>query len=228
MEIEPDASLVAQQNRAFLRRAVKFLAAEAGIRQFLDIGSGLPTMDNVHEAAQRVHPSARVVYVDNDAIVLAHARALLRTAGQGRCAYVDADLRDTETIITQAAQALDFSQPVAVMLLAILHFIADTDDPWDIVRRLMAAVPSGSYLVASHAMSGDHTDAQREGLNAVYAATRSGGVTQRPLEDIAQFFDGLELADPGLVEITSWRPPVADIGQKPGKRLFYGGVARKR
>jgi hypothetical protein len=227
VEIEPGAPLVAQENRAFLHRVVRFLAAEAGIRQFLDIGSGLPTMNNVHEVAQQADPSARVVYVDNDAIVLAHARALLRTAGEGRCAYVDSDLRDTGTILMQAARTLDFDQPAAVLLLAILHFIADTHDPWDIVRRLMAAVPSGSYLVVSHAMPGDMTGTQREGLNAVYAATRSGGVTQRSLEDIARFFDGLELADPGLVEITGWRPAPAGAGQKPGKRLFYGGVARK-
>jgi hypothetical protein len=227
LEFEPGSPLVAQRNRAFLRRAVRFLAGEMGVRQFLDIGSGLPTMDNVHEVAQKADPAARVVYVDNDPVVLSHARALLVSSPDGKCDYVDCDLRDTESILTQAKKTLDFSEPVAVMLLAILHFIPDEDDPWEIVRRLMAAVPSGSYLVVSHALSDDLTDTQQEGLNAVYAGTRSGGVDQRPLAGIAQFFSGLELAEPGLVETSAWRPPVAEVEQYAGKRLFYGGVARK-
>lgn len=227
LELEPDSPLVAQRNRAFLRRTVRFLAGEMGVRQFLDIGSGLPTMDNVHEVAQEADPAARVVYVDDDPVVLSHARALLVSSPDGKCDYLDCDLRDTGTILAQAARTLDFSEPVAIMLLAILHFIPDKDDPWEIVRHLLAAVPPGSYLVLSHAGSDDLTDSQQEGLNAVYANTRSAGVTQRSRADIARFFAGLEMAEPGLVEISTWRPPVAGTGRRPGKSLFYGGVARK-
>jgi hypothetical protein len=224
LELEPETPLVAQRNRAFLRRAVRFLAGEAGIGQFLDIGTGIPTMSNVHEVAQAVNPAARIVYVDNDEVVLTHARALLASSPEGACAYVDADLRDTATILKEAAGTLDLSQPVAVMMLAILHFIPDEDDPWGAIGRLMAAVSPGSWLVVSHAMSGDLTGAQRAGLNTVYAQTSSGGVTQRSPEGIGRFFDGLQLAEPGLVEISAWRPEEQD---QPGKRLFYGGVARK-
>jgi hypothetical protein len=224
LELEPETPLVARRNRAFLRRAVQFLTAEAGITQFLDIGTGIPTQGAVHEVAQAVNPAARIVYVDNDDVVLTHARALLTSSPEGSCAYVDSDLRDTATLLKGAAQTLDFSQPVAVMLLAILHFIPDEDDPWGIIGRIMAAVPSGSYLVLSHAMSGDLTDEQRAGLNTVYAHTSSGGVTQRSPENIGRLFGGLELAEPGLVEISAWRPAEEE---RPGKRLFYGGVARK-
>jgi len=224
LELEPETPLVARRNRAFLRRAVRFLAGNAGITQFLDIGTGIPTQGNVHEVAQAVNPAARIVYVDNDEIVLTHARALLTSSPEGSCAYIDSDLRDTRTVLKEAAGTLDFSQPVAVMMLAILHFIPDEDDPWGIIGRLMAAVPSGSYLVLSHAMSGDLTDEQRAGLNTVYAQTHSGGVTQRSPEGIGRFFDGLELVEPGLGEISAWRPLQED---QPGKRLFYGGVAVK-
>jgi hypothetical protein len=169
LELEPETPLVAQRNRAFLRRAVRFLAGEAGVTQFLDIGTGIPTQGNVHEVAQAVNPAARIAYVDNDNVVLTHARALLTGSPEGSCAYVDADLRDTGTILKEAAGTLDLSQPVAVMMLAILHFIPDEDDPWGVIGRLMSAIPSGSYLVVSHAMSGDLSDAQRAGLNTVYA-----------------------------------------------------------
>jgi len=224
VELEPEAPLVARRNRDYLRRTVRYLAGEVGIRQFLDVGSGLPSAGNTHEVAQEVAPTARVVYVDNDPIVLTHARALLTSSPQGACDYIDADIRDTEAIISGAAGTLDFREPVAVMLLAILHFIADKDDPWALVGRLMAAVPPGSYLVVSHALSEDLTGNQLEGLNAVYAETRSGGVTQRSLPAIARFFDDLELAEPGLVEISSWRP---DTVAQPPRALFYGGVGRK-
>ncbi|HTU75047.1 MAG TPA: SAM-dependent methyltransferase [Trebonia sp.] len=224
VELEPEAPLVARRNRDYLRRAVRFLAGEVGIRQFLDVGSGLPSAGNVHEVAQEVAPAARVVYVDNDPVVLTHARALLTSSPQGACDYIDSDIRDTRAIVGHAARTLDFGEPVAVMLLAILHFIGDTDDPWAMVARLMAAVPSGSYLVVSHALSEDLTGNQLEGLNSVYAKTKSGGVTQRSLPDIARFFEGLELVEPGLTEITSWRPVLA---APPPRALFYGGVARK-
>jgi hypothetical protein len=228
LEIEPGSVVAARGNRDFLRRAVRFLAAEAGIRQFLDIGSGLPTADNVHEVAQSAAPESRVVYVDNDPVVLSHAHALLVSSPEGRCAYADCDLRDTQDVVTQAAQTLDFTKPVAVLLIAILHFISDKDDPWDIARRLMAAVPPGSYLVVSHATPQDFKDAAgKEKLNAVYAQTASGGVTPRPLPEITDFFSGLELSDPGVVGISAWRPVVERAPDHPGRTLFYGGVARK-
>src|SRR6266568_6090442 len=140
-------------NRAFLVRAVRYLAAERGIRQFLDIGAGIPTANSTHEVAQSVAPACRVVYVDNDPVVLAHARALLTSTPQGATAYIDADLRDTEKILAQAAQTLDFSRPVAIVLMAILHLIEDADDPYGIITKLLSAVPPGSYLALSHIAS---------------------------------------------------------------------------
>jgi hypothetical protein len=228
LAIEPRAAAVARQNRDFLRRAVRFLAGEAGIRQFLDIGSGLPTEDNVHEVAQSIAPESRVVYVDNDPVVLSHARALLTSSPEGACAYVDADLRDSGAIITQTAETLDFAGPVAVLLIAILHFIPDEDGPWEITRRLMAAVPAGSYLVISHATTENLKDTSgQDRLNAVYAETASGGVIPRPLPEIRKFFDGLELAEPGVTDIAAWRPAVQGAGNQPGETLFYAGVGRK-
>jgi hypothetical protein len=228
-QIEPGAPVIARENRAFLGRAVRYLAGEAGIRQFLDIGSGLPAVDNVHEAAQSVAPDSRVVYVDNDPVVLAHALALLTSASlDGACAYVDSDLRDTGTVIAEAARTLDFSEPVAVLLFAIIHFIPDSDDPYGIVRRLMAAVPPGSYLVMSHASSGGMTGVQRKGLNEVYSGTVSGGVTQRSPQAIAGFFDGLELVSPGIAGISAWRPGAEGKPSSQDLALFCGGAGRKR
>ena len=181
LRIEPESAAVARQNRAFLGRAVRYLVQEAGIRQFLDIGSGLPTAGNVHEVAQAHAPESRVVYVDNDPIVLAHARALLDSAPQGRCGYVQSDLRDTGNIVSQAAETLDLAKPVAVLLISILHFVPDADDPWGIAGRLMGAVPAGSYLAVTHATPESFTDpATKELLDKVYAETPSGGVTPGP------------------------------------------------
>jgi S-adenosyl methyltransferase len=178
LKIEPDSAGVARQNRAFLGRVVQFLAEERGVRQFLDIGSGLPTASNVHEVAQSSAPGSRVVYVDNDATVLAHAGALLVSAPEGTCGYAGSDLRDTGTIITQAAEILDFSQPVALLLLAVLHFVPDQDDPWGITGRLMDALPPGSYLAVSHVTPESlPNDSSKELLSKVYAETVSGGVT---------------------------------------------------
>jgi S-adenosyl methyltransferase len=228
LEIEPRSAVVARRNRDFLRRAVRFLAAEAGIRQFLDIGSGLPTSDNVHQVAQSIAPESRIVYADNDPVVLSHAHALLVSRPEGRCDYIDSDLRDTQAIITRAAGTLDCAEPVAVLLIAILHFIPDKDDPWDIVRSLMAGVPAGSYLVVSHATPENLADAAgKDKLNAVYADTASGGVTPRPFPEISRFFDGLELAAPGVVDISAWRPAAHGNADNSGRTLFYGGVARK-
>jgi hypothetical protein len=226
LAIERGSAEVARENRAFLGRVVRFLAAEKGIRQFLDIGSGLPTASNVHEVAQSSVPESRIVYVDNDTNVLTHARALLVSAPEGKCGYVQSDLRDTGTIIAQAAEILDFSEPVAVLLFAILHFVPDQDDPWGIGGRLMAAVPPGSYLAVSHATPESLVDAaSKELLSKVYAETESGGVTPRAKAEIERFFSGLEIANPGVANISAWRPAPDDA---PSTRtLFYGGVARK-
>lgn len=225
LEIEPDSVRVARENRAFLGRVVRFLAGEMGVRQFLDIGAGLPSAGSVHEVAQSCAPESRIVYVDNDVTVLAHARALLESAPEGKCGYVQSDLRDTESIIAQAAETLDFKKPVAVLLIAILHFVSDRDDPWGVIARLMAAVPPGSYLAVSHATPERFSDpANKELLNKIYAETASGGVTPRPKTEIERFFSGLEMITPGVVNISAWRP--AQSG--PATRtLFYGGAARK-
>ena len=158
LAIEPDSASVARQNRAFLGRVVRFLAEEKGVRQFLDIGSGLPTASNVHEVAQSCAPESRVVYVDNDVTVLAHARALLVSTPEGKCGYVHSDLRDTGSIIIQAAEILDFSEPVAILLIAILHFVPDQDDPWGSSAPLLIAMSPGSYLAVSHATPESFTD----------------------------------------------------------------------
>ena len=224
-EIEPDAASVARQNRAFLGRAVRYLAEEEGIRQFLDIGTGIPTAGNTHQIAQASAPESRVVYVDNDKIVLAHARALLDSTPEGKCGYIDSDLRDTGAVITQAAETLDFSKPVAVLFIAILHFVPDQDDPWGITGRLMSAVPPGSYLAVSHATHEGFTDpASKEQLDKIYAETASGGVTHRSKTEIERFFTGLEMTVPGVVKIAEWRPEGEALETRA---LFYGGVARK-
>ena len=211
-------------NRAFLGRTTRYLAAEAGIRQFLDIGTGIPTGDNTHEVAQRAAPESRVVYVDNDPIVLLHAQALLRSSPQGATDYIQADLRDPGLILDRAAALLDFGQPVAIMLLGVLHLISDSEDPWGIVARLMAATPAGSYLTISHpAIDIHHTqaDAQR-----VYNERVSTPQTLRTREQVARFFTGLELVEPGLVQVHQWRPDPSDYAPE-GVVSAHGGVARK-
>jgi hypothetical protein len=212
-------------NRAFLGRAVRYLAGEAMIRQFLDIGTGLPTADNIHEVAQAVAPECRVVYTDNDPIVLTHARALLTSTG-GVTAYVDADLRDTGKILKSAARTLDFEQPVAVILLAILQLIPDADDPHAIVARLMDAVPSGSYLVISHPTGEIDTEAITEAARRLNERSYPARMTLRTHAEISRFFDGLKMVEPGLVPVNRWRPAPDDIEQ-PRNRPNYCGVARK-
>jgi hypothetical protein len=223
LAVNPGLLADVRANRAFLARAVRYLAAEGGIRQFLDIGTGIPTADNTHEVAQSVAPESRIVYMDNDPVVLLHAQALLASDPAGSCDYIDADLRDPEKILAAAARTLDFSRPVAVMLIAILHLIPDTDDPYGIVARLMAAVPPGSYLALSHPAS------DIEAAVMTKAATRlnrlmSQRVTLRTRAEVSRFFDGLVLAEPGIVQPPRWRPagPVheADIS-------VWCGVARK-
>jgi len=224
IETFPDLPLSARSNRAFLARAVRYLAGEAGIRQFLDIGTGIPTANNTHEVAQSVAPDCRVAYVDNDPIVLAHARALLIGAPEGLISYIDADLRDTSKILDEAAETLDFSRPVAVMLLTIMQLIADADDPYGIVAKLLAAVPAGSFLALSHPASDLHPDAMREmakRLNKLMAQR----VYFRGQADVARFFDGLELVAPGVVRLPDWRPDTEAEAGSP--TVIWGGIGRK-
>jgi len=231
LEANPNSRIPPRENRAFLRRVVRYLARDAGISQFLDIGTGIPTSPNVHEIAQDADPRARVVYVDNDPIVLAHARALLTSGPVGKTAYIDADVRDVGKILSSAdlRQTLDMDRPVALLLIAVMHFIADEDDPWDLAARLLAELPAGSYLALSH-LTGDFDPAAWEGVAAVY---RRSGVTMqvRPLAAVERFFTGLDVLDPGVVSLPRWRPDPNDLGQ-PGQPTdaavsVYGGLGRK-
>jgi hypothetical protein len=226
LAVYPGAVSTARANRAFLARAVRYLAAEAGIRQFLDIGTGIPTAGNTHEIAQAIAPECRVVYVDYDPIVLAHARALLDSSEAGATEYIDADLRDTDVILAGAAGVLDFSKPVAVTLLAILHAIPDPDDPYAIVARLLDAVPPGSYLAISHAAS-DLLD--RETMRSFADSWNNRGqqrITWRTREQVARFFTGTDLVEPGLVRVDEWRP--ASGTANAGTSNEWGAVGRKR
>jgi len=229
LRANPNSRVPPRENRAFLRRAVRYLAGEAGISQFLDIGTGIPTSPNVHEVAQEIQPRARIVYVDNDPIVLAQARALLTTGPAGETAYIDADLRDIDAILGSASlrRTLDLSQPVGLLLIAVMHFIPDEDDPWALTARLLAALPSGSFLALSH-LTGDFDPAAWEGVVAVY---RRSGVTMqvRPKPDIERFFAGLDLIDPGVVSLPKWRPDPRHVGSPSSDAAVsvYGGVARK-
>jgi hypothetical protein len=221
----PDIVAGVRMNRAFLGRAVHYLIAEAGIRQVLDIGTGLPSSNNTHEVAQRAAPDSRIVYVDNDPVVLAHARALLTSTPEGACSYIDADIRDTAKIVHEAAGTLDFSRPVAICLIMVLQFIPDEDDPWQLVRTLMGAVPSGSYLAIAHPASDVDQDV---GPALRQLNTRMGGTRAAPRShgEIARFFDGLEMIEPGLVQLHRWRPGPG--GPDDGRDLAaYGGVGRK-
>ena len=224
----PAARTAARENRAFMGRAVRFLAEEIGLRQFLDIGTGLPTSNSVHEVAQAVAPSARVVYADNDPLVLAHARALLTSSPAGRTAYLQADLRDPESILAHPSvrELLDFGQPVALMLVAILHFIPDEARPEEIVGTLLGALPPGSYLVASHGT----TEHDPVGPAAGQAAYRASGVTGRArnADEFARLaFSGLELVPPGVVLVSEWRPDGPGPRPSPAEVSVYGGVGRK-
>ncbi|HUZ38274.1 MAG TPA: SAM-dependent methyltransferase [Streptosporangiaceae bacterium] len=231
LKANPNSRVPPRENRAFLRRVVRYLARDAGISQFLDIGTGIPTSPNVHEIAQDVEPAARIVYVDNDPIVLAHARALLTTGPAGRTAYIDADLRDVEHILGSAdlRDTLDLSQPVGLLLIAVMHFMPDEDDPYRLASELLAALPSGSYLALSH-LTGDFDPAAWEGVAAVYR--RSGVIMRvRSHAEIEQFFAGLDLIEPGVVSLPRWRPDPTDIGQagiaSDAAVSVYGGLARK-
>jgi hypothetical protein len=212
-------------NRAFLVRAVRYLAAEAGIRQFLDIGTGIPAANNTHEVAQAVAPDARIVYADNDPIVLAHATSLLAGSPEGATQYIDGDLRDASVILRAAAGTLDFTRPAALMLVGILHLIQDSEDPYRIVASLMDALPPGSYLVISHPASdinASQAEAQRR-----YNERVSTPQTLRTRDEVARFFEGLDLVPPGIVYVHAWRPDPGDVPPEGGVSA-YGGVARKR
>jgi S-adenosyl methyltransferase len=212
-------------NRAFLVRVVRYLAAECGVRQFLDIGTGLPTASNTHEVAQAVAPDARIVYADNDPMVLAYARALLTSTREGATAYLDADLRDPAAIVRAASATLDFSQPIAPMLLIILHLIPEADDPYGIVARLVAALPAGSYLVLAHPASDIRAAEMADMTKRVNERMRGPKATMRDRAAITRFFDGLELLEPGVVQPQSWRPEPGAVG--PPQVTAWCGVARK-
>jgi hypothetical protein len=223
----PGIRLSAQANRAFLRRTVRYLAAAEGIRQFIDIGTGLPTADNTHEVSQEVAPDSRVVYVDNDPLVLAHARALLTSSPEGVTAYLDADLRDTAGILGQAAPVLDFSRPVAILLVAILHYIPDLAEATRIVAELAEAVPAGSFLVISHAgtdLLPADVAAFEKSLNAYLPA--GGRHVARTYDAVQGFFDDFPLVEPGLVRVSDWRPDSPLEAAVP--TILWGGVGRKR
>jgi hypothetical protein len=213
-------------NRAFLVRAVRHLAAECGIRQFLDIGTGLPTAGNIHEVAQAITPAARIVYVDNDPVVLSHARALLTSTAEGRTAYLEADLRDTASILRTAARTLDFSEPVALMLLIVLHLIPDADDPYGIVAALTRALPADSYLVLAHPASDIRAAQMAEMTKRVNERMNGPTATMRDQAAVSRFFDGLELLEPGVAQPQQWRPEPGVIGPDPV--TAWCGVARKR
>jgi hypothetical protein len=224
LEIHPETALSVRANRGFLARAVRYLAAQGGIRQFLDVGTGLPSANNTHEVAQAIAPESRVVYVDNDPIVLVHARALLTSSPEGETGYLDADIKDPDAILAGAAQLLDFSKPVGVMLVAVLHMLRDDEAPQAIVDRFMAAVPPGSFLVLSHLASDVQQDTMAE-MGRRLNESMTQQFTMRSRAEVTAFFDGLTLADPGVVLTHQWRPGSGDDAKSPG--VLWAGVARK-
>jgi hypothetical protein len=224
----PPARTAIRENRAFLGRGVRYLVQEAGIRQFLDIGTGLPSTDNVHEVAQSIDPTCRVVYVDNDPIVLAHAHALLTSTPEGRTAYIDADLRDVQTILGNPVlrETLDFDRPIALGLVAILHFITDEDHPREIIRTLLDALPSGSYLMASHSTA-EHDPVGSHGFQRTYRAAGVPIQTRDAAEFAELAFAGLELIEPGVTLTSEWRSERDGPGPAPEEVNWYSGIARK-
>jgi hypothetical protein len=226
LKVAPELGYSARANRAFLGRVVRYLGAEAGIRQFLDIGTGIPTAGNTHQVAQAVAPESRVVYVDYDPVVLAHARALLTSHQAGATEYIDADLRDTGTILAQAARLLDFGQPVAVTLLMILHVIPDSDDPYAMVANVMDALPSGSYLAVSHLGSDLLGADAKRGFEDIVSRTAQQQYIGRTREQIARFFAGMDQVEPGIVRVEEWRPDPA--AGETGRSALWCALGRKR
>ena len=225
IRLRPQVVASARANRAFLARVVRYLAGERGIRQFLDIGTGLPGQrgGNTHEVAQQVDPGCRIVYADNDPLVLAHARALLTSTPRGACGYVDADVRDPEAIVAQAADTLDFTQPTTILLLAVLHFLTDRDRPADIVATLASALAAGSYVAISH-LTADFGPDQVAATVTAYNTLAPVPVTARTHAQVTGLFGGLPLLAPGVVPVTEWRPEAGDPFGQPAD--LHAGVAR--
>ncbi|MFI6325562.1 SAM-dependent methyltransferase [Nonomuraea sp. NPDC050556] len=228
LEQNPQAPRTAQANRAFLGRTVRFLAAEAGIRQFIDIGAGLPTQRNVHEVAQETLPEARVVYVDHDPVVTLHSRALLQRQNTLNVGVAQADLRSPELVLNHplVEELIDFEQPVAVLMVAILHFVSEEEDPLGVVERVMDALPSGSHLVISHTVD----ESPREVMEVARKGFRLAGamLTPRTREEVSRFFQGLDLVEPGVVDVWRWRPGQVEA-EPPAQAAWtmVGGVGRK-
>ncbi|WP_409472748.1 SAM-dependent methyltransferase [Streptomyces sp. HC307] len=226
LALDPRVPVMARVNRAFMHRATRWLA-ENGVRQFLDIGTGIPTEPNLHQVAQAIAPDARVVYCDNDPIVLTHAAALLRSTPEGVTEYLQADVRDPATIIEGARKILDLSRPVALSLVALLHFVSDEDGAHELIAGLLSELPSGSYLMMPHA-SADFTP---EESAAATAKLKAAGVTLalRSRAEFARFFDGLELVEPGVAVVHEWHPELGEPvpGQDDGVIPGYGAVGRK-
>ncbi|MFC5827364.1 SAM-dependent methyltransferase [Nonomuraea insulae] len=225
-KIFPVVVELARADRLFLGRAVRYLTAEAGIRQFLDIGTGLPSQDNTHEVAQRVAPESRIVYVDNDPLVLVHARALLTGSAEGSTDYIEADLRDPDAILQAAAKTLDFSQPVAIMLLGVMHFISDDDELQRIIDRLLAAVPSGSHVAVANTTTAVNGEVTAEAVR-VWNLDAEPKLKLRTPERIAAFFDGLELVEPGWVSCSRWRAEPDYDGNPPAEVDQWCGIVGK-
>ncbi|MGH3766527.1 MAG: SAM-dependent methyltransferase [Pseudonocardiaceae bacterium] len=223
--IFPEIIPVARASRAFIARSVQYLAGEAGIRQFLDIGTGLPSANNTHEVAQQVAPDSRIVYVDNDPLVLTHARALLTSTAEGACQYIDADLRDPDTILLEAGRTLDLGQPVALMLNNILGHIIDDEQAYTIAKRLVDALPSGSFLALNDGTNVIHGKEFDDAIQ-IWNQASSTPYCLRSIEQIARFFDGLELVEPGVVSVPRWRPEANPFGV-PAEVDEFGGVGRK-
>jgi trans-aconitate methyltransferase len=225
IEVFPGIIPGVRAQRAFLGRAVRYLVGEAGITQFLDIGTGLPAAGNTHEVAQKAAPQSRIVYVDNDPMVLAHARALLISTREGACAYIDADLRDVDMILYEAKATLDFSRPVGIVLLGVIQFIDDREDPHAIIGRLLEAVPSGSYLVLGQPAADVYSEKMTE-AQARFRRQVGGPAVVRTHTQVLSFFDGLEMIEPGVVQLPQWRP---DPGDEPytDPVPFWCGVGRK-
>jgi hypothetical protein len=226
LKVAPEMGFAARANRAFLGRVVRYLAAEAGIRQFLDIGTGIPTAGNTHQVAQAVAPESRVVYVDYDPVVLAHARALLTSHEAGATEYIDADLRDAPAILRRAGRLLDFTKLVAVTLLMILHVIPDSDDPYALVAQVMDALPPGSYLAVSH-LGSDLLDREaKQGFEDIVNRTAQQQYIGRSREQMTRFFAGTDLVEPGLVRVEEWRPD-PDPGET-GRSTLWCALGQKR
>jgi len=224
-EMLPDIVRQAREDRLFLGRVVRYLAGEAGIRQFLDIGTGLPTADNTHQVAQGVAPESKIVYVDNDPLVLAHARALLTSTPEGTTDYIHADMHDPGTIIAGAARTLDFGQPIAITMLGVLWHVMDNDEAYAIVNRLVQAMPSGSYLAINHPTLEVTGEKMATAIRYWNQYGKPPG-THRTPDELTRFFDGMDLVEPGMVSITRWRPDATSSGE-PEEIDQFGAVGRK-